>query len=80
MRSKTVLSFGALLALSAPAIGAPSSPPSVQQNISQMLPITLSGNEVTALANYLGTLPYNQAAPIMQLLGQKEAAAKASRK
>lgn len=48
-----------------PAAAAPAGPP--------YIPILLSQADVTAITNYLGGIPYNQAAPIINFLAAKEA-------
>lgn len=41
-------------------------------------PVTLSQADMNTITNYLGQMPFNQAAPLMFFLSQKEADAQAA--
>ena len=70
MKLTYALALLALLAGSALGADAPSAP-------KPFAPVTLSEQDYKDLTAYLGTRPYNEAAPLMQFLAAKEQQAQA---
>jgi hypothetical protein len=73
MKSPLYVAAFLLLAGGASAQTAAPPAPSTAAAAAKFVPITLSQEDVTSMTNYLGTLPYNTAAPIISFLASREA-------
>lgn len=67
------IALAGMLALAAPAAWA--ADPAPAPAAPAFAPIVLDQSDVKTLTDYVGTLPFNQAEPIMRFLSQKEAEA-----
>ena len=71
MRYIFALPFLAMIAFSNSSLAAEATP-------NQILPVTLSAEDLTNLQNYLNEQPYKFSAPVLNLLTQKETEARAA--